>query len=227
MNINEVFFSLQGEGKLAGLPSVFIRTSGCNLRCTWCDTPYTSWEATGGPLNVDQILDRISAYDTKHVVLTGGEPMIAQGVEELTHRLSAARYHVTIETAATVWKEVTCDLASLSPKLSNSTPWARDDGRWADRHERTRINVETIQRFMALANYQLKFVVAAPEDLAELRRLVAELGAEPLRVVLMPEGADPAVLRERGRWLAEMAKTEGFRFSPRLHIDVWGSRRGV
>ena len=138
MKISDIFCSIQGEGKLIGVPSVFVRTSGCNLRCTWCDTPYASWDPEGDSLSINEILDRVSAYAARYVVLTGGEPMIAPGIEELCRRLKESGYHVTIETAATVWKDVVCDLASISPKLGNSTPVSRDEGRWADSHERFR-----------------------------------------------------------------------------------------
>ena len=168
MKIGEIFLSIQGEGKLAGVPSIFIRTSGCNLRCTWCDSPYTSWTPEGSEMSIDDILERLADFACVHVVLTGGEPMIAPEVEELTRRLQESDYHLTIETAATVWKNVTCDLASISPKLANSTPWTRDDGRWADAHEKNRININTIRRFMALGEHQLKFVVDASDDVVEV-----------------------------------------------------------
>lgn len=227
MKIAELFYSIQGEGMLAGVPSVFIRTSGCNLRCAWCDTPYTSWEPEGDEWSVARLTEYVAGQPAAHVVITGGEPMIAPEIVPLTRELRRLGRHLTVETAGTVFAPVACDLMSISPKLSNSIPTVRDGGRRARRHDQLRLQPEVLRRLMAAYPYQLKFVVAAPEDLAELRRLVAELGAEPLRVVLMPEGADPAVLRERGRWLAEMAKAEGFRFSPRLHIDLWGARRGV
>lgn len=228
MNISEIFYSIQGEGKLTGIPSAFIRTSGCNLRCTWCDTPYTSWEASGEPLDVDRIIERISDYPTRYVVLTGGEPMIATGVEQLTHRLRDEGYHITIETASTVWKQVVCDLASLSPKLQNSTPFKRDQGRWATQHERTRINVETIRRFMAIADYQLKFVVETLADLGEIDRLLEEIGPhESANVLLMPQGTTAAELDKRGPIVADLCKERGFRYCPRLQIALYGNTRGT
>ena len=206
------------------MPSVFVRTSGCNLRCTWCDTPYTSWNPEGEDLAIDEIVARANAYGAAHVVVTGGEPMIADGVVDLTQGLGL---HVTIETAGTVYKPVTCDLMSISPKLANSTPLDRDGGRWAAQHDRLRYQPEVLKRLMAEFVYQLKFVVTAPADLEEITRIVELSGADRERVVLMAEGTDAATLAERGCWIAEIVKREGFRFSPRLHVDLWGNRRGV
>ncbi len=209
---------------LAGVPSVFVRTSGCNLRCTWCDTPYTSWQPEGEDRSLDSIAKEVDRYEASHVVITGGEPMIAPRIEELTRRLTQ---HITVETAGTVDVAVRCDLMSISPKLGNSTPRDRDGGRWADQHERLRYQPEVLKRLMGRYPYQLKFVVGQPGDLVEVGAIVQEIGAAKERVLLMPEGVDPAVLAERGRWLVEICKKEGFRFSPRLHIELWGNRRGV
>jgi 7-carboxy-7-deazaguanine synthase len=224
MKISEIFYSIQGEGMLVGVPSVFVRTSGCNLRCTWCDTPYTSWNPEGQELTIEAIVEQAKSYGASHAVVTGGEPMIAEGVIELTHRLDM---HVTVETAGTVYKPVKCDLMSISPKLSNSIPLDRDDGRWAAQHDRLRYQPDVLKRLMTEFTYQLKFVVTAPVDLEEITRIVEMTGADRARVVLMAEGTDSATLAERGRWIAEVSKREGFRFSPRLHVDLWGNRRGV
>ena len=223
MKIAELFYSLQGEGSLVGVPSVFVRTSGCNLRCSWCDTPYTSWKPEGVELTLDQIVDQVKTHPARHVVVTGGEPMIAPAIVPLTERLRDLGMHITIETAGTVYQPVTCDLMSISPKLSNSTP----EGQWAAQHDRLRIQPGTLAELMHRYEYQLKFVIEKPEDLAEVRALVASLRAEQSRVILMPEGVDPAPLHERALWLAEICKEEGFRFSPRLHVDLYGNRRGV
>jgi 7-carboxy-7-deazaguanine synthase len=228
IKINEIFFSIQGEGKLAGLPSVFIRTSGCNLRCTWCDTPETSWESRGESLEIDEILDRVSDHATQYVVLTGGEPMIASGIEELTRRLEDGGYHITIETAATVWKDVVGDLASISPKTGNSTPWERDGGRFADDHEAKRINLDVIRRFMAMPDYQLKFVMDTPQDLTEVDILLTQIGNyDPDNVLLMPQGVTHEELAARAPWIAEMCKKRGFRYCPRLHIELYGHNPGT
>ncbi|HWE52726.1 MAG TPA: 7-carboxy-7-deazaguanine synthase QueE [Bryobacteraceae bacterium] len=224
MKIAEIFYSVQGEGSLIGTPSVFIRTSGCNLRCSWCDTPYTSWNPEGQETGIDAILARAAEFSAaKHVVLTGGEPMIAPGIVELSQRLRERGYHITIETAGTVFQPVECDLMSISPKLSNSTP----EGTFRAQHERLRLQPEVLRRLMAVCDYQLKFVIAGESDIAELQALAREAGASAEKIVLMPEGVTPEVLSERGVWVAEICKRFGYRFSPRLHVYLWGARRGV
>ncbi len=227
MKIAEIFHSLQGEGILAGVPSVFIRTSGCNLRCVWCDTPYTSWQPEGADIPVGEILEAASLTGARNAVVTGGEPMIAPDIGPLTHGLRSLGLHITIETAGTVFAPVACDLMSISPKLANSTPHTRDGGRFAAQHERLRLQPDTLRRLMRAHDYQLKFVIAAPEDADEAADLARALEADPARVVLMPEGVEPGTLRERAVWLAEICKQRGWRFSPRLHIDLWGNCRGV
>jgi 7-carboxy-7-deazaguanine synthase len=223
LKIAELFYSIQGEGSLVGVPSVFIRTSGCNLRCAWCDTPYASWQPEGADLTLDQIVDEVKAHPARHVVVTGGEPMIAPEIVPLTERLRGLGWHITIETAGTVVQPVACDLMSISPKLANSTP----NGRWAAQHDRLRIQPEVLLELMGRYPYQLKFVIERADDLDEVRALIGTLGADRSRVILMPEGMDRNRLRERAVWLAEICKQEGFRFSPRLHVELWGNRRGV
>jgi len=223
VKIAEIFYSIQGEGSLLGAPSVFVRTSGCNLRCVWCDTPYTSWQPEGEECSLDEILAQVVRHPAHHVVVTGGEPMIAPQIVELTKMLRAQSLHITIETAGTVFAPVACDLMSISPKLAHSTP----EGQWSAQHERLRFQPEILRRLMADYDYQLKFVVTSPDDRLEIRRLVDCLRADSDKVILMPEGVDASTLRERALWIAEICKEEGFRFSPRLHVDLWGNRRGV
>ncbi|MBS1826616.1 MAG: 7-carboxy-7-deazaguanine synthase QueE [Acidobacteria bacterium] len=223
MKIAEVFYSIQGEGTLLGVPSVFLRTSGCNLRCVWCDTPYTSWKPEGRDWSIHELLQYVEGCAAGHVVVTGGEPMIQPEIAALTEGLRAMGRHITIETAGTVFRELACDLMSISPKLENSRP----PGEFATQHERLRYQPDVLRRLINHYSYQLKFVVAAPEDMVELSRVVEEVGAETTRVLLMPEGTTAAAVRERGLWLAEECKRTGFRYSPRLHVDLWGDRRGV
>jgi 7-carboxy-7-deazaguanine synthase len=221
LKIAEIFYSLQGEGSLVGVPSVFVRSSGCNLRCSWCDTPYTSWQPEGEERSLASIVAEVERYPARHVVVTGGEPMIAPEIVALTEMLRAR--HITIETAGTVFAPVRCDLMSISPKLANSTP----EGHWAKQHDRLRIQPEVLKRLMSAYDYQLKFVIAESGDLVEVEELLARLAADRGKVILMPEGIDAATLRERGAWVAEICKQSGFRFSPRLHVELYGNRRGT
>ncbi|MCS7009272.1 MAG: 7-carboxy-7-deazaguanine synthase QueE, partial [Chthoniobacterales bacterium] len=108
MHIAEIFYSLQGEGELVGVPSVFIRTSGCNLRCSWCDTPYASWHPEGSPWTIEQIIDKVVSFPAHHCVLTGGEPMIAKNIHTLAAELHRLGKHITIETAGTIPPDGIC-----------------------------------------------------------------------------------------------------------------------
>jgi 7-carboxy-7-deazaguanine synthase len=159
-------------------------------------------------------------------VLTGGEPMLFPEIVPLSVSLRRLGLHVTVETAGTVYQPVECNLISISPKLANSTPWQRDPS-WAQRHERLRLQFDVLQRLTDEYEYQLKFVVAAPEDMEEIQTIVERLDVPAERVLLMPEGTCQETLAERGRWLAETCKKTGFRFCPRLHVLLWGNQRGV
>lgn len=229
LRIAELFYSLQGEGKLIGVPSVFVRVSGCNLRCTWCDTPYASWEPEGDHRTIGQIVDEVTRHPGRHVVLTGGEPMIMPHIGELVDALADRDYHITVETAATVFKPLRLHLASLSPKLSNSTPHDREGGRYVRVHEQHRLNTEVIQQFIDTSpDFQLKFVVSDPQDLAEIDALLKRLrGWRPSDVQLMPQGTSVDELRARAEWINDVCKQTGFRYSPRLHVELYGNRRGT
>ena len=230
MLISEIFYSLQGEGELTGVPSVFVRTSGCNLRCAWCDSPRTSWEPQGESLTVDQILERLAGYPARHVVLTGGEPMIAKDVRLLAAAIKAAGRHLTIETAATVAPEgIACDLASLSPKLLNSAPDPVAHAAWRKKHEATRWQPAVVRQWIDHYPYQFKFVVARPEDVEELEHMLTALEREIPRhkVLLMPEATTLEKMRSRAAWLGDLCKVRGYRYAHRLHIELYGNRRGT
>ncbi len=227
MRISEIFESIQGEGLLAGMPSLFVRASGCNLRCSWCDTPYASWAPEGEEWTVEQLAQRAAQSRLRHVVLTGGEPMIFADVAPLTRALKKMGRHITIETAGTADQPVECDLMSISPKLANSAPHGIEGGRWVEMHERARLRLDVIGRLMERYEYQLKFVVSRPEDVEEVRDLAARLRALAERVLLMPEGVDEGRLREASLWIVEACKETGFRYCPRLHVFLYGNRRGV
>ena len=230
MRISETFDSLQGEGKLTGVPSAFIRASGCNLRCSWCDTPYASWNPEGGQQTIDDIADWVRSTGRRHVVFTGGEPVIQPDAADLCDRLHADGRHVTLETAGTVFKPLAIDLLSLSPKLANSTPTGT---RFAQSHERQRLNPDAMNALIAHTrsrggDVQVKFVVTGPDDLAELREVVGMLkDIADDDVLLMPEGTDAATLDARAGWLADACKMTGHRFCPRLHVYLYGDARGT
>ncbi|AFZ71857.1 7-carboxy-7-deazaguanine synthase QueE [Natronobacterium gregoryi] len=249
--INELFYSLQGEGTLAGVPSVFVRTSGCNLRCWFCDSYHTSWEPTHAWLDIEEIVAEVESHDADHVVLTGGEPLLHEESGELLEELDACGYHTTVETNGTIHRDVPIDLASISPKLASSTPTSdrnltgavptesRTDGRqppgpvspgdgeWAEKHDRERIDMEALATFIEDYEFQLKFVVTDNEDMSELLGLLADLrevADVPVRdedVLLMPEGATREGLAETRERVADLAIEYGFRYTPRLHVDLW------
>jgi 7-carboxy-7-deazaguanine synthase len=235
--INELFYSIQGEGKLAGMPSVFVRTSGCNLRCWFCDSYHTSWEPTHAWMSLDDIVDDVNSYDeAEHVVITGGEPMIHDEVETLIERLAETGYHVTIETNGTVFRNVPIDLASISPKLASSTPTAERDpkgeGEWADRHEERRIDIDAMAQLVDAYDSQLKFVVTGDDDMPEINDLVAEIrttAESPIPnsdVLLMPEGMTSDRLAETRERTAQLAMNHGYQYTPRLHVNLWEDAPG-
>ena len=211
----------------AGVPSTFVRASGCNLRCRWCDTPYASWAPEGPTLTVDAILAEVVRLGMPHAVLTGGEPMLFDAMAELAAGCRALGKRITFETAGTVYRDVACDLMSISPKLAHSTP---DDPAWGPRHERDRLKLDVLQRLIDGYEYQLKFVVnpEAGDDLSEIEALLARLrGVDPERVLLMPEGVRAEVLHRRARLLVEPCMARGWRLAPRMHIDLFGDKRGT
>ncbi len=225
MFISEVFHSVQGEGRYTGVPSTFIRTSGCNLRCWFCDTPHTSWSPEGSERSMDSLIEEVQTNDSEHVVITGGEPMLVPDVQELTRLLHDDGRCITIETAGTVDLDVTADLMSISPKLSNSTPVNTD---WQKRHDDRRDRPDVIQRLITDYDYQLKFVVDAPADLAEIEQwLVRFPRVSGENVYLMPQGVDIDVLNAKLEWIGPEATRRGWRVSKRLHIELFGNTRGT
>ena len=231
MKIAEIFFSIQGEGELTGVPSVFVRTSGCNLRCRWCDTKYASWKPEGENVTINDLLDKVCSYPARHVVISGGEPMIAKGIKEFTHLLKESGKHITIETAGTVSPNgIQCDLASLSPKLSDSTPKEGEINKeWIDRHESKRLDYGILSEWVNSYNFQLKFVVSKEEEIKEIQNVIRRIEGKilPQKVLLMPEGIDPDTLRSRYDLLIDLCKENGYRLCHRLHIDLFGNTPGT
>jgi len=250
MRIAEIFRSIQGEGRLTGVESVFVRTSGCNLRCRFCDTPYASWSPEGEELSVGAILERVESLrrdsagerqcprprpvsqnergvEVSHVILTGGEPMLFDEIAELTAELRRRGWHITIETSGTIDRPVACDLMSISPKLSNSNPSVDQYPAWAERHRLRRHAPEVIRWLIGAYDFQLKFVVDAADDCREVEAYVAELPeVEPSRVMLMPQGVEAAALAEKAAWLVPYCAARGWTFCPRRQIEWFGGRRG-
>jgi len=230
----ESFASIQGEGKLTGVPSFFVRVSGCNLRCTWCDTPYASWSPEGDSRSIDAIIKEALASNLSHAVVTGGEPLLFPAIIDLCRGLNDAGLHVTIETAGTMAPAPTiaCDLMSISPKLASSTPRAGDprdpQGAWRARHDARRINLDALQSLIdAHPQHQLKFVVSREGDLAEIDALLARLRRwSRSDVLLMPEGVTPPTPDARAM-LVHACMSRGWRYCPRLHIELFGNTRGT
>jgi 7-carboxy-7-deazaguanine synthase len=225
MFIAETFTSIQGEGVLAGVPSHFIRTSGCNLRCRWCDTPYASWEPEGEQRKVPDLIDEAVTSGARHVVVTGGEPLIQWEIGVLTRGLAEAGLHITVETAGTVDPPFHCDLLSLSPKTANSDPSDKN----LEKHRRLRLEHEpTVRLLERFPEHQIKFVVEGAADLPEILELLAELGEiEPSRVLLMAQGRTAEEVAERAPAVADLCLEHRFRYTPRLHLDLFGGGLGV
>ncbi len=230
--IAETFTSIQGEGKLTGVPSWFCRVAGCNLRCAWCDTPYASWNPEGQARTIDDLASEARDTGVRHAVLTGGEPMLFDEITPLARALRDAGLHITIETAGTIHRDLPCDLMSISPKLANSTPTEGDprdpSGAWRKRHEARRLDAPTLQKLLdSYAARQLKFVVATPADLPEIDALLTRLtGFAPDDILLMPEGVttpDP----QATHWILETCTARGWRYCHRLHIELFGNVRGT
>jgi 7-carboxy-7-deazaguanine synthase len=228
VRIAEIYKSLQGEGRLTGVESVFVRTSGCNLRCSFCDTPYTSWEPEGEDLSAEEVLRQVEKYTCGHAVLTGGEPMLFSELIPLTRELRAAGRHITIETAGTLYLPVDCDLMSISPKLANSTPGAERDERWHRRHERSRHVPDVIRALVGQYDYQMKFVVDSASDCEDVARYLAEFPEiDRERVMLMPQGTDRPTLTRHEAWLRPYCEEHRLNYCARKQIEWYGHRRGT
>ncbi len=239
MRIAEIFRSLQGEGRLTGTESIFIRTSGCNLRCRFCDTRYASWEPEGDYLSVEEVIAKVeklvardglsdNGSEVRHVVVTGGEPMLLPEIVPLCAELRRRGMHVTIETAGTRYQPVECDVMAVSPKLSNSTPHADEGAEWIAMHERNRAASDVVRRLNEEYDCQFKFVVDTLEDCREVTVYLFEFPRiDRARVLLMPQGTDPSELAAKASWLEPYCAENGLTFCPRRHIEWFGCRRAT
>ncbi|MBN2136932.1 MAG: 7-carboxy-7-deazaguanine synthase QueE [Sedimentisphaerales bacterium] len=225
MTVTEIFYSLQGEGFLAGVPSVFIRLAGCPLRCRWCDTKY-AWDCeSGDDRSIAEILEAVEKRRCGHVVVTGGEPMINGEIAELTRELKSAGKHITIETAGIAYvADAACDLMSISPKLSNSAPEGADA---AAAHEKARLDTAVLGELIDNYDYQLKFVVESVNDLHEVQDTLDKLaGVDTGKVMLMPQAATRDELLAKSALVADMCSLMGLTFCQRLHILLWDGEPG-
>jgi 7-carboxy-7-deazaguanine synthase len=188
-------------------------------------------------MSVEDITEEVSSYEAAdHVVITGGEPMIHDEVEPLIDQLSARGYHITVETNGTIHRETPIDLASISPKLASSTPTAerdpKGDGEWAERHDDERIDMEALAALVEDYDFQLKFVVTGEDDMPEIESLVERLReattatVSDADVLLMPEGMTSAQLAETREQTAQLAMEYGYRYTPRLHVNIWEDAPG-
>ncbi len=230
MKLAEIFYSVQGEGQLAGVPSVFIRFAGCNLRCTWCDAKHASWHPESEEWTEADVLREVEKYNTRHCVITGGEPGIHPELASLSQRLRATGRHITIETNDTRFQaEVACDLASISPKLEHSiADPAAFPGESALQRER-RWNLDAFRGWLDHYEYQLKFVLCTAADVLEIQELVRLIDRKilPDRILLMPEGTDPKTIRSRSAEVVRLCKQHGYRYCCRLQLDLFGNARGT
>jgi 7-carboxy-7-deazaguanine synthase len=227
MKVSEIFYSLQGEGRLAGVPSVFVRLAGCPLRCRWCDTKYAWDKDAGTDCSIEEIVQTVVQWPCKFIVITGGEPMAAPQLAELARQLKDTSIHITIETAGIVFvPDLACDLMSVSPKLSNSTP---DERELAAVHKKnSRLDLTVLSKLINEYPHQLKFVVDSPEDLTEIQQVVRQLGnVDSSNVYLMPQAATRNELLAKSPMVAELCRQSGFCFSPRLHILLFNGQRGT
>lgn len=231
MRVNEIFYSLQGEGFLAGVPSVFVRLAGCPLRCRWCDTKYGWDETAGAHYRIDGIIETVQQWRCKLVVITGGEPMMNPDLgmnaelPELVRQLKAVDKHITIETSGIAFiPDMQCDLMSISPKLSNSAP---KEPELAAIHEDSRLDVAVLAELIAHYPYQMKFVVDSQADLPEIQKTIAEIGnVDPEKVMLMPQARSREELLAKSPMVAEMCKASGYAFCQRLQVLLWDNQRG-
>ena len=223
----EIFCSLQGEGACIGTPSVFLRLALCNLICTWCDTKYTwdwrhyDYKDEVMVLSPDQIEEAVLTFGQRHMVITGGEPLLQQkGLAPLVSSLKQKGFYFEVETNGTIvpepWLVKAIDQWNVSPKLANS-------GNAAHRREVP----DALHHFSGLTNAYFKFVIVHEGDLAEVRSLIGNYRLLRSRVILMPEGRTPSELNDKSHWLSRVCIEDGFRFTPRLHILLWGDRRGT
>ena len=225
MQVNEIFKSIQGEGPNFGKPAIFLRTAQCNLKCTWCDTKYT-WDWKNYDFNkevkemtIDEVNDAINELEIKHLVITGGEPLLQQ--DDLADLLSFLKpdFYVEVETNCTILpNKMLTDLIdqwNVSPKTKNS-------GNPLELCE----NNECYYFFANQENAFFKYVVEDETDIPEIKKFVTKYKIPEKRVQLMTQASTKEEISIREKSISKLAKSHNFVFSPRLHVAMWGSQRG-
>lgn len=236
-----IFYTLQGEGKYCGHPTIFVRFSGCNLRCSWrnpdgsvtqCDTPHSSFNPEKNLRSVQKAVDDIVklAQEVRctNICITGGEPYLQKNIKMLVGQLVGQGFFVSIETNGTVFVETSANFISLSPKLASSSchPIRGND------HENRRLNYNALDAFLVNHDCQLKFVANTEEDIKEIETIVRRLSAVfghklDDKIWLMPQGINRSQFQEKSQWLFEVCKSKGWKYTDRLHIQVYGNKKGV
>jgi 7-carboxy-7-deazaguanine synthase len=216
MIVNEIFHSLQGEGFLAGVPSIFIRLAGCPLRCKWCDTKYAWDYAAGRDYDIEGIIRNVQQYQCKYIVITGGEPMINADLPKLTQKLKDCGKHITIETAGIAFvPALACDLMSISPKLSNSG-------------NSVKLDLSILRDLISSYEYQIKFIVDSTDDLPEIKQVLSKLNNVDFgKVMLMPQAATRDELSAKSPMVADLCRQNGFVFCQRLQVLLWDNKKGT
>jgi len=212
----ECFFSIQGEGATAGVPAVFVRLQGCSVGCGWCDTKY-SWAPDGGrEQTLDALLDEVGMFPCRRVVVTGGEPLESPIFAPLVGALKKRQYTIEVETSGTLAPpRLAIDQWNVSLKLVNSgVP------------EPKRINRDAILSFLDRETWW-KFVVVNRSDVGEVIHLLEQFALPRDRILLMREGLRREDVLGRSTWVVDECRRHGFRYSPRLHVLLWGSKRGM
>ncbi len=232
INISDIFVTIQGEGKYLGHPAIFIRTSGCNLRCQWqtnpCDTPYTSWQAEANFLSVDNALAMVLALQARHpvidlIIITGGEPLLQPALKELLCALHQHDFTLMLETNGTIAHYLPFDFVTLSPKLASSTPLNTP---YTELHQQVRYHPEALRFWCKNYPHQFKFVIDNENDESEILQILADLHAhnDP-DIYLMPQGITPETLANNGKKCLAMCFKHGWKYTPRAHIELFGNQR--
>jgi len=231
------FISIQGEGKFTGVPSFFVRTLNCNLRCCWknedgtitkCDTAYASFPPFKDKKNFDliQTVNTLEQYkNVKHIVLTGGEPMLQNDIVRTVQNFIDLNYNVTIETNGTIYKRLPrTTFLSISPKLTSS--YSQTNSNDKALHISNNNFITTVQKLINRHNFQLKFVINNKEDLKEVLQIQKSLNVKSENIYLMPQGVTTKQLNTKKEWLINTCIEHGYNYCNRLHIELWGNVKG-